>query len=127
MVCFGEDTQKRAAKTTVDKLLKVRRTLNPHETVFTTQINDCIERIRSISRLSDNQREEVVLYSIEVQGATTLVEIAEDCRLDKRIVVEILQGLVGRREVYQVSRLVVGSDRPQFMYKSARMKVGEMA
>jgi hypothetical protein len=119
------DASHQAGKTVVEKLLKVRRGLNPEEEHYLIQINACIEQIRSVSRLNDRQREEVILFAIEVQGAITVKEISEDTRLSVDIVKDTLRLLIRQKIVYETPRYVPGSGRQYFMYKSNRVKTPE--
>jgi hypothetical protein len=86
------------------------------------KVNQLIEELRSLIRATPNQREEMVLYSIERSGATTETEIAEDTRLHRCVVNELVAALINRGILYRVSRTVIGSDRPQFAIKSNRAK-----
>lgn len=115
-----------AAKSLIDKLLKVRRSLTPDEERFgQPRINLLIEEFRSLVRMTPTQREETVLYSIERQGATTETEIAEDTRLHRAIVKQLVESLIDKGILYKVSRTVIGSDRPQFAIKSRRVQSPE--
>jgi predicted HTH transcriptional regulator len=115
-----------AAKAMIDKLLKVRRSLSPAEEQFgLPRLNLLIDEFRSLVRATPTQREEMVLYAIERQGATTETEIAEDTRLHRSKVRDLVAGLMEKGVLYQVSRTVIGSDRPQFAIKSKRVKTPE--
>jgi hypothetical protein len=114
------------AKSVIDKLLKVRRSFTPEEQIFgLPKVNQLIEELRSMIRATPSQREEMVLYAIERSGATTETEIAEDTRLHRCVVNEIVAALIMRGMLYRVSRTVIGSDRPQFAIKSNRAKLPE--
>lgn len=120
------EPDEQAAKSLIDKLLKVRRSLSPDEQRFgLPKVNLLIEELRSLSRATPTQREEMVLYSVERQGATTETEIAEDTRLHKAVVKELVASLVQKGVLYIVSRTVIGSGRPQFAIKSNRVKSPE--
>jgi hypothetical protein len=83
-----------ASKSVIDKLLKVRRSLDSQEQRFALpKINLLIEELRSLTRATPTQREEMVLYAVERQGATTETEIAEDTRLHRSVVREMVQSL----------------------------------
>lgn len=115
-----------AGKSLIDKLLRVRRSLTPDEQRFgLSHLNKLIEDYRSLIRATPSQREEMVLYSIERSGATTETEIAEDTRLHRCVVSELVAALINRGLLYRVSRLVPGSGRPQFAIKSNRVKSPE--
>jgi tRNA(Ile)-lysidine synthase TilS/MesJ len=115
-----------ASKSVIDKLLKVRRSLDSQEQRFALpKINLLIEELRSLTRATPTQREEMVLYAVERQGATTETEIAEDTRLHRSVVREMVQSLFDKNILYQVSRTVIGSGRPQFAIKSNRAKMPE--
>jgi hypothetical protein len=115
-----------AAKSVIDKLLKMRRSFTADEQRFgLPRVNQLIEELRSLIRATPNQREEMVLYSIERSGATTETEIAEDTRLHRCVVNELVAALINRGILYRVSRTVIGSDRPQFAIKSNRAKLPE--
>lgn len=122
---FVQYDRRQAGKALVQKLLKTRRTLSNAESEFLPQLNELIEKIRAVARFTDHQREELVLYAIERSGATTINEIAEDARLTRDVVKEILIDLGKRSLVYQTRRYVPGSDRPQFAIKSRRVAVPE--
>ncbi len=114
------------SKSVIDKILKVRRSLSAAEQEFALpKINLLIEELRSMVRMTPTQREEQVLYSIERQGATTETEIAEDTRLHRSKVREIIESLVQKNILYLVRKTVVGSDRPQFAIKSRRLETPE--
>lgn len=115
-----------AAKSVIDRLLKVRRSLTPAEQLFALpQISCLIEELRSLARATPSQREEMVLYSIERQGAVTETEIAEDTKLHRSMVEKIVSRLIDIGTLYRVKRTVIGSDRPQFALKSNRAKLPE--
>lgn len=115
-----------AAKSVIDKLLKVRRSLTPEEQRFgLPKVNLLIEEFRSLVRATPTQLEEMILYAVERQGATTETEIAEDTRLHRSVVKEIVDGLIDAGSLYKVSRTVIGSGRPQFAIKSNRAKLPE--
>lgn len=122
---FQGDALRAGGKCVVDKLLKLRRSLEGAEHLFVTQINDCISNIRSITRMSDHQREEAILWSIERSGATTYTEIAEDTRLAVSVVKEIVAELQERGRLARPRKHVVGSDRPNYMFKSTRAGIPE--
>lgn len=115
-----------AGKAVIDRLLKVRRSLSPQEQRFgLPRLNLLIEELRSLIRSSPTQREEMVLYAVEKQGATTETEISEDTRLHRDVVRELVQSLYDKDMLYKVSRHVPGSGRPQFAIKSRRLNIPE--
>lgn len=116
-----------AAKAVIDKLLKVRRSLSGPEQEFgLPKINLLIEELRSLVRSTPSQREEMVLYSVERQGAISETEIAEDTKLHRSVVKQIVNALIDKELLYRVRRHVPGSDRPQFAIKSNRVKLPEV-
>ncbi len=120
------DTSAAAAKAVIDKLLKVRRSLSAPEQEFgLPKINLLIEELRSLVRATPSQREEMVLYSVERQGAVSETEIAGDTKLHRKVVEQIVADLIEKQILYKVRRLVPGSDRPQFAIKSNRVKLPE--
>lgn len=117
----------REYKRAIDAILKARRELLSFgQERGLTQINTCLEALRSISRLSDTQSEELILFAVERQGATTLTEIAEDSRLAPAVVKIIAKELIERNILYLVPKFIPGSDRQYFMYKSNRVKTPEV-
>jgi len=115
-----------AGKSVIEKLLKVRRSLSTPEQMFgLPRINALIDEMRSMLKASDTRCEDMILYSIERQGATTETEIAEDTRIHRKIVDGIVADMLERNILYKVSRTVIGSDRPQFALKSRRVKTPE--
>jgi hypothetical protein len=115
-----------AGKSVIDKLLKVRRSLSPDEQRFgLPKINLIIEELRSLTRATPTQREEMILYAVERQGATTETEISEDTRLHRSVVKELVKILIDKDLLYVVPRTVIGSGRPQFAIKSKRLKTPE--
>lgn len=121
----SKDARMKAGKAVVDKLLKLRRTMEGLELEHLPEINSFIEKLRAKTRFTDSQREELVLLAIERHGATTLTEISEDTRIAKDAVKEIVVGLGKRGVLYQVPRYVPGSDRPQYAIKSHRVRLPE--
>lgn len=119
------DATRRAGQSLVTKLLKVRQSLAGDESLYRAHVNACIDTIRGFSEFSDTKREELVLYAIERQGATTPTEIAEDTRLDPEIIKGILIDLHARGIVYQVKKYIPGSGRPWTMLKSRRAQTPE--
>jgi hypothetical protein len=120
------DESDAAGKALIDRLLKVRRSLSPSEQRFgLPKLNLLIEEFRSLIRATPTQREEMILYAVEVQGATTETEISEDTRLHRDVVRDIVQSLYDKDLLYRVSRLVPGSGRPQFAIKSRRLNTPE--
>jgi DNA-binding MarR family transcriptional regulator len=67
-----------------------------------------------------------VLVAIEIQGATTPTEIAEDSRLPASVVKEILGELIKKNILYLAPKFIPGSDRQYYMYKSNRVKTPEV-
>lgn len=123
---FSDDERRNAGKRVVQKLLQVRRQLSAVEsTEYYAEISELIDRIRRKTSVSNQKREELVLYSIEQSGACTPSEIAEDTKIPRNIVDEIIHSLAMRQVIYQTRRYVPGSDRPQFMIKSSRSKTPE--
>lgn len=115
------ETASTAGKTLIDRLLKVRRSMTLEEQrLGLPRLNLLIEELRSLVRATPNQREEMVLYAIERQGATTPTEISEDTRIHRDLVDELLKSMLDKNLVYRVRRHVPGSDRPQFAIKSRR-------
>lgn len=117
----------REYKRAIDAVLKARRellSLNQERGI--TQINTCLEALRSIARLSDTQTQEIVLHAIERQGATTITEIAGDCRLAQSVVKLVVEELVKKNILYLAPKFIVGSDRQYEMYKSNRVKTPEV-
>lgn len=111
----------------IDAILKARRELQAFgQERGITQINSCLEALRSMSRLTDTQTEELVLVAIEIQGATTPTEIAEDSRLPASVVKEILKELIEKNILYLVPKFIPGSDRTYYMYKSMRVRTPEV-
>jgi DNA-binding MarR family transcriptional regulator len=111
----------------IDAVLKARRELLSFaQERGIPQINMCLEALRSISRLSDSQSEEIILHAIERQGATTLTEIAEDSRLAPAVVKVLVKNLLEKNILYLVPKFIPGSDRQYFMYKSNRVKTPEV-
>jgi len=129
---MGEPDPIRAAadreyRRAIDAILKARRFLaGLGQERGITQINACLESLRSISRFTDTQMQELVLLSIEQQGATTISEICEDSRLAPVVVKPILKLLLEQQMLYQVPRFIPGSDRQYFMYKSSRARTPEV-
>lgn len=110
----------------VDKLLKVRRELSNGSTKYYDAITRAVDEIRALAKLSDTQKEELVLYSIERQGATTAGEIADDTRLHISVVKQILDRLFDQGKVYFPDRYVPLSGRQWTMIKSRRAGVPEV-
>jgi len=125
VVPFAEYDRRQAGKSLVQKLLKVRRSLDNTELEYLPELNTLIDKLRQVTKYSDHQREELVLYAIERSGATTVNEIAEDTKFTGDTVKEILHELHARNLVYQVRKYIPGSDRPNFAIKSRRVKVPE--
>ena len=118
--------ERRRAKLIVDKLLKVRRSLDLNlDARHYEAITRACEEIRAFARLTDTQREELILYSIEKQGASTATEIAEDTRLHISIVKKLLDKLFDAGVVYFPDRYVPLSGRQWQMIKSRRTKTPE--
>lgn len=111
----------------IDAVLRARRFLaSLGQERGLRQINDCLENLRSISRFSDTQMQELILKSIEVQGATTIAEICEDARLAPVVVKPIIAHLIEQNTLYKVPRFIPGSDRQYFMFKSSRQRTPEV-
>jgi DNA-binding MarR family transcriptional regulator len=110
-----------AGKTLIDRLLKLRRNLSIDEQhLGLGPLNALIDDLRARVRATPSQREEMVLYAIERQGATTRTEISEDTRIHREIVDQLVEEMVAKDLLYIVPRHVPGSDRPQFAIKSRR-------
>lgn len=122
----GSTDERREAKRVVDKLLKVRRELSNGSTKYYDAITRAVDEIRALAKLSDTQKEELVLYSIERQGATTAGEIADDTRLHISVVKQILDRLFDQGKVYFPDRYVPLSGRQWTMIKSRRAGVPEV-
>lgn len=122
---MSDDALRASAKAVIDKQLKLRRSLVGTEEIWLDEINRSIESIRSLSRLTDNQREELVLYSIERQGATTFDEIAGDTRLHVSVVKEIVAKLQADGRLRRPKKHVPLSGRSYHMFKSERQAIPE--
>lgn len=119
-----QDLQK-SGKRTIDRLLKVRREMVAGEEAFIPSVNFAVERIRELSRLSDTQREELILWSVEKSMATSIGEISEDTKIDAASVKEMVNNLVKRNILYYANRLIPGSGRQYYLIKSNRVKTPE--
>lgn len=73
------------------------------------------------SKYTDAELDSIMLDMIE-DGLNFATDISEELGLDRRIIVESLNRLEARGRIYKVKRLVVGSGRPQYMYKSQRVQ-----
>ena len=122
---LSDDEIRRKGMNVIRKIYKVRKSLVGGETCYVNYLNDAIARIRAVSRLSDNQREELVLYAIERQGATSLTEIVEDTRIDRKSVEIILESLMNREILYNTRKYTPGMDKKNYMYKSIRVRTPE--
>lgn len=111
----------------IDAVLRARRFLaSLGQERGLSQINTCLESLRSISRFTDTQMQELIMRSIEVQGATTIAEICEDARLAPVVVKPIIAHLIEQNTLYKVPRYIPGSDRQYFMFKSSRARTPEV-
>lgn len=119
------ENKREAGKRIVEKLHRLRRSLDIGELEFIAQVNGCIDQIRSLTKLTDTQREEVVLYSIEKQGATTFTEIAEDTRLHVSVVKQIVISLKSQGRLRQPRKYIPGSGKPNYITKSVRADTPE--
>lgn len=124
---ISEDEFRRRGGSVVRKLYKVRQSLTGGETAYVNYLNECIEKVRAVSRLSVNQREELILYSIERSGSTTVTEIVEDTKLDKKSVIDILTklGTGDRAVLYSARKYTPGMPKPHYLIKSRRIKSPE--
>lgn len=112
-------------KRAVDILLRARRELGDQVEGF-IEITACIDAVKAKSRLTDTQREELILYAIEKQGATTVTEISEDIRLAPSIVKQLVEAMITGGVLYAVRKYIPGSDRQYYMLKSARSRTPEV-
>lgn len=119
-----QDVQK-CGKRAVDRLLKARREMSGGESAFVPLVNVTINQIREISRFSDTQREELVLWSVEKSMATSINEISEDTKIDAGSVKEIVKNLIEKNILYLANRLIPGSGRQYHLIKSNRMRTPE--
>lgn len=120
----GRSPRETAGKKLLRKLLEIRLALDAtQKQEFGADLQACIEAVRAKIRLTDGQRIEAILYSIEHQGAATRVEIAEDTRLDQTIVKTIVEGLLADGTLFETARHVPGSDRQYYILKSIRQNV----
>lgn len=127
VLCPGETVdRRRKAKRVVDRLLKVRRNLKNGEHEFYNTITRACDEIRAYAKLTDTQREELVLYSIEKQMASTPTEIADDTKLNLDLVKQILDKLYDDGKVYFPNRYVPLSGRQWTIIKSKRVKTPEV-
>jgi predicted transcriptional regulator len=117
-----------AAKSTVDKLLEIRRRLTPEQQFFLPQINHLIEQIRACARSADETKaENLILEAIEKKDAHTLSEITEDTLLCGEKVKEVLTDLHRRGTVkfYRRNRsgetLVFSTGQNQPMISASRI------
>lgn len=84
-------------------------------------IDQAILEIVHWSKYSDRELENIMLDLIE-DGVNVATDISSELGIDRRLVVETLNRLEARGRAYKVFRWVPGSDRPQFMYKSKRIR-----
>lgn len=116
-----DDEVRRKGNSVVRKLRDVEKRLAGGETAYRHIIDEAVKKIRSVSRLSDSQRESLVLHAIERCEAETLAEIVEDTKLDKSVVNAILADL-GTKGILYCKKRPGGEmgGRPQFIIKSRR-------
>lgn len=117
---------KRGGHSVARRLYALRRQLNPDEMPFVGLINKTIEEIRVLSNSSGDALDKKILYAVEYQGCITFTEIAEDTKIHKDKVKEIVLDLRNRGVIRIVRRFVPGSDRQYYAIKSNRVDVGEM-
>ena len=84
-----------------------------------------IKEIRFLSRLTNSQMEELVLYAVEKLGCCTAREISENIRLDLESVKTIVEDLKEKNLLYEIKRYVPLSGRQYFALKSARVHTPE--
>ena len=112
-------------KRAVDILLRARRELG-EQVEGLIEITACIDAVKAKSRLSGTQREELILYAIEKQGATTVTEISEDIRIAPSIVKQLVEAMITGGTLYAVRKYIPGSDRQYYMLKSSRLRTPEV-
>jgi predicted transcriptional regulator len=121
----GQNSRQSAGKQLVNDLLKIRLKLDPKQSEYYEDLNELIDRIRAKSQLTDSQREERILYSVEKQQAGTRQEIAGDTKLPSSVVKTIVADLMDRGILYEVPRCVPGSGRQYYLIKSHRQNIPE--
>lgn len=84
-----------------------------------------IKEIRFLSRLTNSQMEELVLYAVEKLGCCTAREISENIRLDLESVKAIVEDLKDKNLLYEIERYVPKSGRQYFALKSTRVYTPE--
>ena len=112
-------------KRAIEILLRARRELG-EQAEGLIEITACIDAVKAKSRLTDTQREELILYAIEKQGATTVTEISEDIRIAPSIVKALVERMIEEGLIYPVRKYIVGSDRQYYMLKSRRANIPEV-
>lgn len=116
------DETRRKGVSVIKKLGRLKRGLVCGETAYSQYIDKCAEQIRSVSRLSEHQRETLILHVIERCGAQSFIEILEDTRIDAPSVKAILQQLIDREILFKTKRAGGAfGGRVQFIYKSRRV------
>jgi hypothetical protein len=116
-----------AGRAVIAQLRAVQRQLDTAEKAsFTESIDELIQRIADRARLTDTQRQGLVLLAIEEKGANTPIEIGELCRFTLEETKVLTDEMLESGLIYRVRRLVIGSDRPQFALKSSRIRTPEV-
>lgn len=110
----------KAVRSLLKKLYALRQSLTDAEAeVGSGGINALIKELRTLSRAAPAQWEKMVIYSIEVQGATTVIEISEDTRLHRSIVQQVVARLLETGRLYESRHFVIGMDRPRSRLNSS--------
>lgn len=104
----------------VRKINAIRQGLTESQKIFDPFLAACVREIKHNCTLTDEQREEIVLFSIEESHAHTVQEIAEDCKLVESEVKALVEILSQRETLASLSRLNIGGSARQTLIFSRR-------
>ena len=120
------DEIRRKGSSVIRKARRLQSDLRGAEAAYSIFFDDLCAKVRSVSKLSDYQRERLVLIAIEQCGASSVAEIVEDTRIDKGSVSKIIVELGRQGILYRAKKR--GSDsggKPVWIIKSRRVKSPE--
>jgi hypothetical protein len=108
----------------VQKLSLIRKELTPSQKIFDIHLQRCVRDIRHSATLTDEQREEVILSTVEKSCAHSIQEISEDSRLAESEVKTIVHCLVNKEILEEKPRLTIGGSSNQTLIFSRRNPCG---
>lgn len=124
---FTPNLTLQTANKIISHLYRIRHKLKPllnQEPDFEDVLNQAINKVREYSRLTETQKQGLILYAIEKKQCWTVTDIAAETKLTEKEVRRISDDLVNLRFARYVQRYIPGGCyKKNYLIKSNRIYV----